>query len=162
MPSRPTTGTHRRDSFRITGAKIVWPRHLIARGPYYHSIVYDPGLTAKLVTRTAYPATDRVPAALVIGGAATAIGATDVFTDPGLATPGGGVAGARLLVLTEAAALADGSRVVEVRSLDGGSPASSGRLASPRRDSTPVTLYDYDAPGALIGPNGDYVFDTFR
>ena len=37
----------------------------------------------------------------------------------------------------------------------------SGRRPPPA-DSTPATLYDYDPPGALIGPNGDYVFDTFR
>ncbi len=67
------------DSFRSTGAKIIMDPTSIAKGPYYHSIVYEPGLTAKLVTRTDYRPTDRAPATLLVPGAATARGATDLF-----------------------------------------------------------------------------------
>ena len=151
------------NSFRTTGAKIVMDPTDVARGPYYHSIVYDPGLTAKLVTRTDYTPTTKVPAALVIGGAATTIGPTDVATDPGLTTPAGSIpAGSRLRLLSEAAALPDLSRVVEVRTLDGATSGFVRADALAPADSTPAKVYDYDLPGALVGPNGDYVFDTFR
>ncbi len=150
------------DAFRTTGARIVMDPTNVAKGPYYHSIVYDPGLTAKLVTRTAYPATDVTPAALVVPGAATVAGAADLFADPGLTTPVGPLAiDSRLRVLAEAAPLPDGSRVVQVRPLAGGEGYVRADLLHPA-DSTPATLYNYDPPGTLIGPNGDYVFDTFR
>jgi flagellar hook assembly protein FlgD len=151
------------DSFRSTGAKIIMDPTSIAKGPYYHSIVYDPGLTAKLVTRTAYRPTDQVPATIVIPGAATARAATDLFTDSGLGSPASTLAaGSRLRLLSEAPALADGSRVVEVRTLDGALAGYVRADALDPADSTPAQLYNYDPPGVLVGPNGDYVFDTFR
>ncbi len=151
------------DSFRSTGAKIIMDPTSVTRGPYYHSIVYDPSLTAALVTRTRYPATDVVPASLVIPGAATSTGTTDVFADPGLGTPAGSLgAGERIRLLSAAAPLPDGSAVVEIRSLDTAAAGFVRADALTPADSTPARLYTYDPPGALIGPNGDYVFDTFR
>ena len=151
------------DSFRTTGAKIVMDPTNVAKGPYYHSIVYDPSLTAKLVTRTAYKPTDGSPAALVVPGAATVRAATDLFADPGLMTPTGSLAaGRRLRLLAKPPALPDGSRVVQVRALDGGADGYVRADILDPADSTPATLYNYDPPGTLVGPNGDFVFDTFR
>ncbi len=151
------------DSFRTTGAKIVMDPTSVANGPYYHSIVYDPGLTAAQVTRTAYRPTDTVPTALVVPGAATTAGTVDLSTDPLLTEPAATLdPGARLRILSEAPALADGSRVVEVRTLDGAATGFIRADALLPADSTPAKLYDDDPPGALIGPNGDYVFDTFH
>lgn len=151
------------DSFRTTGAKIVMDPTSVANGPYYHSIVYDPGLTTQMVTRTAYRATDVSPAGLVVPGAATTVGSTDLFSDPTLSSSTGSLgAGLRLRLLAVAAALPDGSRVVQVRSLDGGQAGYVRADALAPADSTPAKVYDYDLPGSLIGPNGDYVFDTFR
>jgi len=151
------------DSFRTAGAKIVMDPTSVAKGPYYHSIVYDPGLTTTMVTRTAYPPTDGVPGSLVVPGAATTLGATDVFSDPTLASPAGTIAsGTHLRLLAEAPALPDGSRVIQVQASDGGLAGYVRGDALAPADSTPARLYDYDLPGSLIGPNGDYVFDTFR
>ncbi len=151
------------DSFRTTGSKNIMDPTSVARGPYYHSIVYDPGLTATMVTRTAYKPTDAVPAQLVVGGAATSHGATDVFADPGLASPSGALEpGRRLRLLADAPALPDGSRVLQVRTLEGDLTGYVRADALDPADSTPAKVYDYDLPGSLIGPNGDYVFDTFR
>ena len=151
------------DSFRTTGAKIVMDPTSVARGPYYHSIVYDPALTTPMVTRTAYPATDVIPAALVVPGAATTVGSTDLFADPTLSSSTASLgAGRPLRLLAGAPALPDGSRVVQVRSLDGGLAGYVRADALAPADSTPAKVYDYDLPGSLIGPNGDYVFDTFR
>ena len=151
------------DSFRSTGARIIMDPTSIAKGPYYHSIVYAPGLTAKLVTRTDYRPTDRAPAALTIPGAASPRSATDLFADPALTSPAGTLAGgSRLRLLSEAPPLADGTRVVEVRTLDGAVAGFVRADALAPADSTPARLDTYDRPGALVGPNGDYVFDTFR
>lgn len=151
------------DSFRSTGAKIIMDPTSVAHGPYYHSIVYDPTLTAALVTRTRYPATNVVPASLVIPGAATSSGTTDVFADAGLTTPAGTLGdGERVRLLSAAAALPDGSAVVEIRSLDSAAAGFVRAGALAPADSTPARLFNYDPPGALVGPNGDYVFDTFR
>ena len=151
------------DSFRTTGAKVVMDPTSVTRGPYYHSIVYDPALTARMVTRTAYRPTNTVPAALVVPGAATTGGAVDLSADALLTTAAGSLAaGVRLRVVAEAPALADGTRVIEVRTLDGTSTGFIRATAIEPADSTPASLYDYDPPGTLIGPNGDYVFDTFH
>src|SRR6185312_10327060 len=96
-------------------------------------------------------------------GAATAGSTVDLYTDPGLTTPGGSMAaGQRMRLVAEAPALPDGTRVVQVRALGGGDEGYVRADALTPADSTPATLYNYDPPGALIGPNGDYVFDTFR
>ena len=151
------------DSFRTTGARIVMDPTSVARGPYYHSIVYDPALTTTMVTRTAYPATDASPSALVVPGAAITAGSTELYADPGLTNSSGALGtGLRLRVLADAPALPDGSRVVQVRSLDGSLAGYVRADALAPADSTPAKVYDYDPPGSLIGPNGDYVFDTFR
>lgn len=151
------------DSFRTTGAKIVMDPTSVAKGPYYHSIVFDPALTTRMVTRTPYPATDASPAALVVPGAATTAGATDLFADPALSTATAPLdSGRALRLLAEAPALPDGSRVIQVRSLDGGLAGYVRADALAPADSTPAKVYDYDLPGSLVGPNGDYVFDTFR
>ena len=151
------------DSFRTTGARIVMDPTSVASGPYYHSIVYDPTLTAAMVTRTAYPSTAKTPTTLVVPGAASATGALDLAPDGSLGSVSGSLAaGTRLRVVAEAPALADGTRVVEVRTLDGATGGFVRADALSPADSTPATLYDYDPPGALIGPNGDYVFDTFH
>ena len=52
--------------------------------------------------------------------------------------------------------------MVQVRSLDGGLAGYVRADTLAPADSTPAKVYDYDLPGSLIGPNGDYVFDTFR
>jgi hypothetical protein len=151
------------DSFRTTGARIIMDPTSVARGPYYHSIVYDPALTPRMVTRTAYPTTDGRPAALVVPGAATTSGSTDLFVDPALTSSTASLAsGLRLRLLARAPALSDGSAVVQVRSLDNSLAGYVRADALAPADSTPAKLYDYDLPGSLIGPNGDYVFDTFR
>ncbi len=151
------------DSFRTTGAKLVMDPTSVTRGPYYHSIVYDPALTPRMVTRTAYPATDASPVALVVPGAATTTGSTELFADPALTSSTGSLAaGRRLRLLADAPALPDGSRVVQVRSLDGSTTGYVRADALAPADSSPARVYDYDLPGSLVGPNGDYVFDTFR
>ena len=151
------------DSFRTTGARIIMDPTSVARGPYYHSIVYDSGLTPKMVTRTAYPATDRSPPALVVPGAATTAGSTELFADPALSNSIASLAsGLRLRLVAGAPALSDGTSVIQVRSLDGSLAGYVRADALAPADSSPAKLYDYDLPGTLIGPNGDYVFDTFR
>ena len=151
------------DSFRTTGAKIVLDPTSATAGPYYHSIVYDPALTARMVTRTAYRPTNTVPTALVVPGAATTGGPVELWADATLTTSAGSLStGARLRVLAEAPKLVDGTRVVAVRTLDGTISGFIRADAIVPADSTPAVLYDYDPPGALIGPNGDYVFDTFH
>ena len=152
------------DSFRTTGAKIVMDPTNVATGPYYHSIVYDPGLTAKLVTRTAYKPTDGTAGCAGRPGAATARSADRPLRRSGADDPD------RLARRRPPAASPgrDGRRWPTARgsSRSGRSmavpTATSGPTASIRPTARPATLYNYDPPGTLVGPNGDFVFDTFR
>ena len=152
------------DSFRTTGARAIMDPTSVSRGPWYHSAVFDPGLTAAMVTRTAYRPTDLVPTTITVGGAGDLIAAGDLSADPALGTVLAPLeAGRRMRIVAEAGPLADGSRVVRVHPFD--APDLVGYLRADAMtpvDGTPATLYDYDPPGALIGPNGDYVFDTFH
>ncbi len=152
------------DSFRTTGARAIMDPTSVSRGPWYHSAVFDPGLTAAMVTRTAYRPTDVVPTTITAGGAGDVIADGDLFADPALATPLAPLAaGRRMRIVAEAAPLPDASRVVQVHPFD--APDLVGYLRADTltpADGTPAKLYDYDPPGALIGPNGDYVHDTFH
>lgn len=151
------------DAFRSTGAKAIMDPTNVARGPYYHSVVYDPALTSAMVTRTAYRRTDTIPTQLTVGGAATTHGPTDLFSDPALTTAAGSLdTGRRLRLLADVPPLADGTRVLQVRTFEGDLTGYVRADGLDPADGTPAKLYDYDPPGSLIGPNGDYVFDTFR
>ncbi len=151
------------DSTRTAGARIVMDPTDPVAGPWYHSIVYQPGLTAAMVTRTRYAPTDTVPAGFVVPGAAVVATATDLFGDAGLTAPTGTLPTAtRLRTVAEAAPLADGARVLQVRTLDGAAEGFVRAADLVPADSTPARLDTWDAPGALIGPNGDYVHDTFH
>lgn len=150
-------------STRTPGARIIMDPTDPTRGPWYHAIVYDPRLTTGMVTRTANPSTNLVPSALVIGGAGFATAATDRFSDAGLTSPLDTLAaGERLRILAEAAPLPDGSRVVQVRPIDSDVAGYVRAAEVSPADSTAAKLYNYDRPGALISPNGDYVHDTFK
>ena len=152
------------DSFRTTGARALMDPTSVSRGPWYHSAVFDPGLTAAMVTRTAYLPTDVVPPTIVVGGAGDVATAGDLFADPELGTVIAPLeAGRRLRIVADAAALPDGGRVVRVHPFD--APDLVGYVRADALvpvDGTPARLYDYDPPGVLIGPNGDYVHDTFH
>jgi len=152
------------DSFRTTGARVLMDPTSVSRGPWYHSAVFDPSLTSGMVTRTAYRPTDVVPATITVGGAGDVATAGDLFADPALTTILAPLEmGRRLRIVAEAAALSDGARVVQVRPFD--TPELIGYLRADALtpvDGTPARLYDHDPPGALIGPNGDYLHDTFR
>ncbi len=134
------------DPSRTTGARVLMDPTSVTRGPWYHSAVFDPSLTAGMVTRTVYGRTDVVPPTITVGGAGDVATAVDLFADPALTTTLAPLeAGRRLRIVAEAAALADGARVVQVRPFD--APELVGYLRADALtpvDGTPARLYDYD------------------
>ncbi len=136
---------------------------------FYRSLIGDLSLPASRVTGALPTPTDTDPADFAVPGAAevdaadgadlfgTGLAAADATGTPAAVLPDG----TRLRVTSEAAAAADGTRVLGVSAIDGTAKGFVRASALEPRDSTNVTVWSLDVSGALLSPNDDGVGDGF-
>ncbi|TMD27811.1 MAG: hypothetical protein E6I94_09250, partial [Chloroflexi bacterium] len=131
-------------------------------GPWYRSIIEDPTLTTTMVTRTAYPSTAVNPAGFVVPGAAEVTAADGVAVRGSADLSGDPIAtlatGTRLRVTAESPALADGTRVFAVATLDGATAGFVPAAGLAPRDSTPPRIWTLDKPYSVATVDGTYLY----
>ncbi len=153
-------------SVRTPGAVLRMDPDLAQSG-YYRSIAGWPAVSSTLVVRTAYPPSTAAPAALTVPGAA-AVGpaAAGLFPDAALTPNPDGtppatlVAGTVVRLTSSAPALADGTAVLGVATLDG---LTTGYMRGPDlvpRDSVGPAAWWMQTGTSQLSPNGDGWGDT--
>ena len=155
-------------SQRTPGLTFLVDPDSSAPSGFYRSLVGDPGLTARDVVAPPLVRTDTDPANLVVPGAAevAAAGGAGLFAtaeaalDPA-AVPGSTLAvDTRLRLTSEAAPMADGTRILGVNVLGGSARGFVRASALLPRDSAAVTVWTLDQGPQWLSPNGDNVSDA--
>jgi flagellar hook assembly protein FlgD len=156
-------------SQRTPGLGFVMDPDSAAPSGFYRSLIGDLALRASDVVAPPLLRTDADPGAIVVPGAAEVasgdgaalFGSAAAAADPSAKPASTLAVDTRLRVTDEAAAAADGTRILGVSVMGGSAQGFVRATALAPRDSEPVAAWSLDASAAWLSPNGDNVSDGF-